>query len=225
MRLPAWESLGYTSTDFFIRRDYVLLMKQQLFFTPTFDQFPELETEHLLLTEIKPKHAEDILRHFSNHQVIRYLDFTPMQSLQDASQLINFLANRFKDERGIRWGITLKGHHVLIGTCGYNSWAKRKRQAELGYDLGPTYWRRGIASEAVQAVLQFGFETMKLRKIEAFIAPENTASKQFIKGLGFYYDRSVHEFQSSTGRLARMMVFSLKKEQWAAYLPTPYLPN
>jgi len=186
----------------------------KFFAPPTFRCFPELETARLWLTEIKPAYTEDIFRHFSDHEVTRYLDLAPLQTPQDAQHLVNFLTNRFKEERGIRWGIRPKGQTHLIGTCGYNFWAKRRARAELGYDLAPAYWRQGLATEAVKAVIAFGFETMRLWQIEAFIAPKNIASQQFIKRLGFRQARNVREFQFSTGQLASMTVFSLDKEQW-----------
>jgi len=200
-------------------------MKKKDFTNRYFDQFPELETERLRLIEIKPQHAKDILRHFSEEAVTQYLDVARMQALEEAERLIDFLATRLKQERGIRWGITQQGEDQVIGSCGYNTWIKRKFQAELGYDLSKAYWRQGIATEAVKKVLQFGFTKMELQKIEALILPENIASEQFIKSLGFRWEGTVREFQISTGQYATMKVFSLKKHEWLSLASATHYYN
>lgn len=181
---------------------------------PTFRQFPELETETLRLQEIKPHHAAAIFKHFSSEAVTQYLDVTPMEDIKDANRLITFLAKRYRQERGIRWGISQKGIDHIIGTCGYNTWSKQKFQAELGYDLSAAYRRQGVASEAVKAVIDFGFTTMRLQKIEAVVLPENTPSRNFLKRLGFDRQGLAREFQVSTGQIAQMTVFSMEKQQW-----------
>lgn len=189
---------------------------------PTFTHFPELETETLLLQELQPGHAADILNHFSALAVTRYLDVKGLETLGEAEELITLLARRFQHERSIRWGVSQKGCRRIIGTCGYNTWSKRKFQAELGYDLSPAYWRRGIMTEAVQAVIRFGFTKMDLQKIEALVLPENVASEAFLESLGFDWEARVREFQVSTGQFAHMTVFALKKHQWLTRLINPF---
>lgn len=189
-------------------------MAKNPFSKSTFNQFPELATENLLLTEIKPAHAPDIFAHFSAESVTQYLDVTRMVELGEAERLITFLAERFSHERGIRWGVMLQGEAHIIGTVGFNIWRKRKFYGELGYDLSEAYRRQGIMTEAVEAVLDFGFSQMSLQKIEALILPENTASEAFLKQFGFEWQGRVREFQGSTGRHAYMNLFGLIKVHW-----------
>jgi len=189
-------------------------MVKNLFNKPVFDQFPELETARLRLVEIKPDHAPDIYAHFSNEAVTRYLDLNCMVEPEEAERLIDFLAKRFTQERGLRWGVQPKGEEQIIGTCGFNIWSKGKFQAELGYDLSPAHWRQGLMTEAVAAVLDFGFSRMELHKIEALVWPANTPSETFLKQLGFQWQGMVREFRASTGRQAAMHLFEMVKVQW-----------
>jgi ribosomal-protein-alanine N-acetyltransferase len=179
-----------------------------------FDRFPEIETNSLWLKEIKSHHAGYIFDHFSAEAVHRFLNLDPMRSVKDAERLIALLVSRFRQEKGIRWGITRKGGGRIIGTVGYNTWSKRKFQAELGYDLSEAYWRQGITTESVEAVIRFGFTRMHLLKIEALILPENVASETFIQRQGFQWEAMVREFQIPKGHYAPMMVYTLERHQW-----------
>ncbi|MEM7031679.1 MAG: GNAT family N-acetyltransferase [Chloroflexota bacterium] len=185
-------------------------MKRRSFF----QDFPELETEALALVELNLNHTHDVLAHFSTKSVTQYLDITHMETIEDAQHLINFLHTRFTQERGIRWGIVHKSEAKIIGTCGYNTWTKRKFSAEIGYDISEPYRRQKFATEAVNAIVDFGFTTMELLKIEAFILPENSASVSFVQQLGFEWDSRVRDYQVSSGTYAYMECFSLKKHDW-----------
>jgi len=73
----------------------------------------------------------------------------------------------------------------IIGTCGYTRWNQENRFALLGYDLARDCWRRGLMSEAVAAVLRFGFEHMALHRVEATVVTGNTASATLLGRAGF----------------------------------------
>lgn len=183
---------------------------RQIHLTP----FPILETSNLHLIEITPNYAPDIFQHFSDSEVTKFLDVNCMTSIDEAKRIIDFLARRHRENQGIRWGIVPKDEGRLIGTCGFNTWAKRRFKAELGYDISSTHWRRGIATEAVQKVIQFGFTVMELQTIEALILPENSASKHFLQSINFCWDKATRDFHVSSGQYKVMDIFSLKKHVW-----------
>ena len=73
------------------------------------------------------------------------------------------------------------GHHAarrgpVLGLCGLHDWNRQHRRAALGYDLVRSHWGRGLAFEAMQAVLRFGFEEMDLNRVEALTIVENQRS-------------------------------------------------
>jgi ribosomal-protein-alanine N-acetyltransferase len=74
----------------------------------------------------------------------------------------------------------------LAGTIGYHCWATGEdSKAEIGFDLSSAYWGQGLMSEAVTPVLQFGFEGMGLKLIEATVDPANERSLRLVSKLGF----------------------------------------
>lgn len=87
-------------------------------------------------------------------------------------------ANRTKYVWGIWFG------EEFVGKVGMNVLAEKYRRAEIYYILNPGYWGKGIATEAAQAVLAFGFEILHLHRIEAGVATENVASIRVLEKLG-----------------------------------------
>src|SRR5438067_7131159 len=145
-----------------------------------YEVFPELETKRLILRQIRPGDAEAIFRIFSDEEVTRYYDMETFTSIEQAQQLIARMAERFRNKERIRWGITLRGEDVVIGTCGYPVWEKFRFAGGIGYDLAREYWHQGITTEAVAAMLQFGFERMELNRVEAVVMPGNVHSMQLL---------------------------------------------
>lgn len=177
-----------------------------------FSTFPELETERLLLRQLQPEDAADLLRVFGDDEVTRYYDLYSYQSVDEAREMIDFFAESFELERGIRWGIARKQDNVIIGTCGY-VWLRRFR-GEIGYELGRAHWRQGFMSEALDAILAFGFEALDLNRIEALVMLDNVASAGLLRGLGFEEEGVLREHDFFKERFHDMRCFSILRRDF-----------
>ncbi|TKI89149.1 GNAT family N-acetyltransferase, partial [Bacillus cereus] len=78
-----------------------------------------------------------------------------------------------------------KGTGQLIGTCGFHLINNNHKRAEIGYELDDTYWGQGYASEALQAILAYGFEMLQLIRIAAVVYVENKSSQKLLIKAGF----------------------------------------
>ena len=139
-----------------------------------------------MLRELTAQDSAALLVLFSNPEITRYMDIDPLQSEAEAREIIDF---HFEDS-ACRWGLFDPETDTLIGTCGYHRWQKSVHTAEIGYDLSPAYWGKGIMQEALNAIIDFGFNTMDLRIIEAEVEPENKQSIRLLEKLNFHPDLS-----------------------------------
>ena len=151
--------------------------------------FPSLETERLLLTELCIEDEADLFNLFSNPSVVEYYDLDVFREITQAANLISLFRSRFEQQLGIRWAIRLKTTGRLIGTCGFNSWSSRMRNAVIGYELHPEFWQQGYCLEAVGAIIGAGFAGAlpcgELHRIQADTIPGNSASESLLLRLGF----------------------------------------
>ena len=76
----------------------------------------------------------------------------------------------------------------MIGTCGFTSFSYAHNVGEIGYVLNPDYWGRGIAVEAVRAVMRFGFFTLNLHRIEAKYIVGNARSRRVMEKAGMVFE-------------------------------------
>ncbi len=152
---------------------------------PLRKRVPTLETERLILREPRESDVEMLYQMRSNPETMKYIPRPLSTQHADALKLIHAQINGFKNGESISWGITKKGEDILIGTIGFVRMKLEHNRAELGYMLHEDYHRQGIMSEAATAVINYGFNNMKLHTIEAIIDAQNTASGNLLITLGF----------------------------------------
>lgn len=147
--------------------------------------FVDLETQRIYLKCIGYDDAEFFLKQFSTDEVNRYLyDAEPCSSLEEAKKWIRFyLESEPRNQH--RWIMVHKESGENMGTCGFHCWNREKGEIEMGYDLQPTYWRNGYASEALAAIIKFAADQMKVKKIYAHISVDNIASIRTAVKMGF----------------------------------------
>lgn len=156
--------------------------------------FPLLETERLILREITSEDAHSIFNIFSNDKIMNLYGQFPFTRIGEANKLINIFKDNFNSGKGIRWGISLKANNRLIGTVGYHNCNDRHRRAEIGYELDNEAWGNGYMHEALEVVIDFGFESMGLNRIEAVVYPENDASMSVLQKHNFKKEGLLEEY-------------------------------
>lgn len=181
-----------------------------------FNRFPELWTDRLRLRRIEPADAADMFRFLSDEAVTRYFGVETFTHVEEAERRIYSINAGFRNRQAVRWGITLQDDDVLIGSCGFIYWRRSYRHAAVGYELAQPYWRQGIMTETLSAVLEFGFTTMDLNRIEALVVPQNTPSRTLLQKLGFSHEGVMREYGFWNGRFHDLAVFSLLQREWQA---------
>ena len=179
-------------------------------------KFPKLESESLILREIKLSDAEAIYRIFSDPRVLKYHDLEEFKNIEEAKCLIYSLSEGFREQEVIRWGIAKKRENIIIGTCGYSGWNKNRLRAEIGYELSQAHWRQGIMTKALSAVINYGFEIMQLNRIEATVMLPNIASIKLLHKLGFQEEGILRERGFWKGHFHDLKMFALLKKDYVS---------
>ncbi len=150
----------------------------------TFTHIPELQTERLLMRKILPRDAEDMFAYSHNANVTKYLLWEEHPSVEYTANYVNYLQDRYAIGDFYDWALIDKKTKRMIGSCGFTSIDLPNNSAEIGYVLHPDFWGAGYMSEAVRAVLAFGFERMHLTRITAVCMKENAASLRVMEKCG-----------------------------------------
>ena len=171
--------------------------------------FPTLDTTRLQLVEVTSEYAPAIFHILSNEDVTRFYGMDPLRAQEDALHIIKSFKQTFDSRQGIRWGMVIRDSGTFIGTIGLNHLSLYSKKAEIGFELDPAHWRRGYAAEAIQAVLEYAFETLALHRMGAVTFLENEASVQLLKRLGFEEEGILRGYLYQDGSSHDGRIFSL----------------
>ncbi|SFJ86095.1 ribosomal-protein-alanine N-acetyltransferase [Paenibacillus sp. UNC496MF] len=177
--------------------------------------FPVLETERLVLRQLRAEDAGELFAYFSLDEVTAYYDLDSFEEPAQAAGLLASWQRRFDRGEGIRWGITLRGDDRVIGTCGFHEWPKGHYKAEVGYELAPAYWRQGLMTEALASIIPYGFEALGLNRIEAFIDPDNDGSRRLLEKSGLREEGHMRDYYYEKGRFVDAVLFACLKRTYA----------
>ena len=138
--------------------------------------FPVLATERLVLRELRPSDVEQVFAMRSDPLVMQHVNRPLASTREEASALIDLISANFAVNEAVQWAITAKGNDTFIGLIGFWRIVKEHHYGELGYMLARDQWGKGYSSEAVGAVVCFGFNTLGFHRVEAITRPANLAS-------------------------------------------------
>ena len=177
--------------------------------TINFDPFPVLSTKRLNLRKVTEDDVNEIFFLRSDKRVMEYLDRAPALSNEDALDFIKKINNLEKNNDCVTWAITLHREEKLAGTICYWNITKEHYRAEIGYALNPDHQGKGIMQEAMAAIIDHGFKTMKLHSIEANVNPHNTASVKLLKRNNFIREGYFKENYFYDGKFLDSAIYSL----------------
>lgn len=147
-----------------------------------------LETERLILREIISEDAEAFFLMDSNPEVVKYVGVKPLTDISQSIEIVENIKNQYTEYGVGRWAVIRKEDNKIIGWSGLKFIKEidnHQNIHDLGYRFTPEYWGKGYATESSVAVLNYGFNNMKLDKIYAYADVENKASNHVLKKLGF----------------------------------------
>lgn len=170
--------------------------------------FPVLRTKRSLLREIVPEDAPALFALRSDPRAMRYVPRPLMTRVGEAEEFIATIATDRAEGNGITWAMTLHGTDLLIGTIGFYRMKKEHYRAEVGYMLHPEHWGQRLVGEALDAVVQHGFQVLGFHSIEAITDAENAASNALLVRHGFRQEAHFREDFFWDGRFLDSLVWS-----------------
>ena len=154
-----------------------------------------IETERLILRELKLSDAEGMFELDSNPNVHLFLGNRPVKHIDESIEYIKFVHKQYKDLGTGRWAVVLKETNEFIGWSGIkfitNEINNHKNFYEIGYRLKEEFWGKGYAYEAALKIKSVGMNDFGLTKLSAITTKDNTSSQKLIEKLGLKFQRFV----------------------------------
>ena len=150
-----------------------------------FTKFPVLKTNRLVLRQLNSNDENGIYNFYSDPVALKYVPRNLFTERIEASDKIKFFDALFDDRKGIWWAISYKEKQDIIGIAGFFEIDKAANKAELGYGFLQGNWGKGVGTEIVKTLTDFGFQAIQLHKIYAYIHPDNISSIKVVEKFGY----------------------------------------
>ena len=174
-----------------------------------------IETDRLVLREFCEDDRHDMLVYWRDP---RYGGFNPV--LDDPGLMVSDLVSRFlaaqsdPNRRSWQLAIALRGTDRMIGNVGIRINDPVLREANIGYELNPSTWGNGYATEAARAIVHFGFAELGLHRIWAECIAENIASAHVLSKLGMRQEAHFREHQYFRDRWWDTLIYAILAHEW-----------
>ncbi len=175
-----------------------------------------LSTERLRLRWFREEDAAANFAVFSDPEVTRYWSRAPWTELEQSVQMIASTMANCADGSGLRFAIEPLAGGDIIGNVSLFHFVDDSRRCDIGYALASRHWGHGYVSEALRAVIDYGFRELALNRIEADVDPANAASRRVLEKLGFREEGYMPERWIVQGEPADTVNYGLLKRYWDA---------
>ena len=145
---------------------------------------------------------------------MRYWSTPPWTGMHQAEAFIERSHEALQQGDALRLGLERRSDGQLIGQCTLFAFADASRRAEIGYSLAASAWGQGYMHEALSALIDHGFDALKLNRIEADIDPPNTASARSLEQLGFTREGLLRERWIVGDEVSDTALFGLLAREW-----------
>lgn len=176
--------------------------------------FETITTKRLLLQALTP----EVIRYiFENHDKVEIKKILGHRSEEDYQKEEYKYRNGYASyNRGFKmFQLTDPDSGTIIGRCGIHNWNAEHSRAEIGYVMHDERFRRqGLMSEAVQAVIDHGFNDMRLNRLDAMVGPENTPSLKLMEKFHFVQEGVLRQHFWTGSAFEDSVLFSKLREEY-----------
>ena len=177
-----------------------------------------LTTDRLVLRDFVESDWPAVLAYQSDPQYLRFNSWTERTPDEVCAFVGRFIAQQNEIPRlKYQPAIVLQATGQVIGNVGIRMRSTGTHQADIGYELDPTQWGFGYASEAARAIVRFGFEELRLHRISAHCLAENIGSARVLEKLGMKLEGRMRDSEHFKGRYWDTLHFAILDHEWQAH--------
>ena len=170
---------------------------------------PTLETPRLILRRIAMRDANDIFAYSSDPEVARHVLWSAQRSIGEAREYCRFMIRRYRADEPSSWGIVEKATERMVGTIGYMAYSEENATVEVGYSLARWLWNGGYMTEALEQVIDYTFDAMRVNRIEAQHELSNPASGRVMQKCGMQREGVIRQRLYNKGKYVDVALYAI----------------
>ncbi len=176
--------------------------------------FEELKTERLFLRKLTPEIYQHIYENYSDEMIMDFLALKSSDELNKEKEKYNKGISTY-NRSFVNFRLFDNESRQHVGNCGFHTWYTEHFKAEIGYDIpNESFKRRGFMTEALRTIFDYGFNIMKLNRIEAFVGPDNIPSLKLMDIFGFKKEGHMRQHYCKNNEMQDSVIFSLLRSEY-----------
>jgi len=179
-----------------------------------FSRLPTLQTPRLLLRSLTMRDAADIYHYSKDPLVAEHVLWDAHESIHQTRAYLRYILRQYKSGEPSSFGIVEKASGKVIGTIGYMWISQDNASGEVGYSLSRAHWNQGYMTEALNAVIDFGFEELHLNRIEAQHETTNPASGRVMAKVGMRPEGVLRARVFNKGKFMDVALYAILRSDW-----------
>lgn len=173
-----------------------------------FNPFPVLKTKRLILRKMCQEDAKLLFDYQSNKLNFPHVEMQVYTNISQSYKYITEKNEAIQKNKWIIWAITYRNSNKILGTISLWNFNAIQETAEFGYGLFPGNTSKGIMTESLLRVIEFGFNEVGMKTIEAYTSILNVKSINLLKRADFSYINRIEEESSILG------IYRLLQKDW-----------
>ncbi|HYE09156.1 MAG TPA: GNAT family N-acetyltransferase [Patescibacteria group bacterium] len=180
----------------------------------SFANFPKIETTNLILRRISYNDINDLFEMRNDPRMNEHTDTKPDATTDETKLYIDKMNKGIDDDKWIIWAIEYKQSNKVIGSICIWNINKELESGELGYGIIPEYQGRGLMKEALLSVVNYGFDMMGLKGLEAYTEEQNLKSISLLESINFIEINRVDDEGYFNNRVYHMIGYRIEKSNF-----------
>ena len=174
-----------------------------------------IETDRLILRRYVIEDADAMYKNWaSDSEVTKFLTWQPHSSVEVSRSIIEDWLKEYSDEKYYQWAIVLKDNgNEPIGDISVGQMNEDISMVHIGYCLGRAWWRRGIMSEALKAVMDFMFDSVEVNRVESRHDPMNPNSGKVMQKCGMKYEGTLRSADRNNQGICDACYYALLRSE------------
>lgn len=160
---------------------------------------PRIHTDRLIMRSFEESDLDNVFLGLSHPDVVKYYGVHYLSRESTKTQMLWFQELE-RNGTGIWWAICSPDNMIFYGAGGLNDLSTVHRKAEIGFWLLPDFWGKGIMKEVLPLIVEYGFHTLGLHRIEGLVETGNLNCKRALEALDFVHEGTMRECEIKNGK-------------------------
>lgn len=161
-----------------------------------YTSFPYISTDRIILRKILKTDIEELYEIYSNKNVFTFIPGEVRRNKDTVLNMVGHFERDFNKRKNLVLGICLsEAPNEIVGVAEMFDYDEKVNKITIGYRLSEGCWGKGIAAEAVKAMVQYLFFTIGINRIQGFVMPENKPSQRVLEKNNFLKEGILRECQ------------------------------